>query len=310
MAINNIRDIAKQRLNIVPAEGSDIPSSTLGPSNDGKGDNPLFFTLTRNTHKGLWASWSSSKTNMRTCCNEFVAVYAQDMLGFKQNLGRFDVDQYLSSIGKGHAWVAATSIVNIRPQYGDILLAFSRGHMEVALEFDNAFLIRAAGGQGGPIRDANRKLIGGVDRIKRYRGNSPGKPVAPYNCLKFQGWVDIELFSDPATQNGQVPDWLLGWWTVTWNKQIYYYFFDSTFQVFWTQNAWEITNANSRPTFANDTAKFAVDPPNGVVMRWPNTGTVEKYISESGNLLMQGVTPGSFAVKVVSDPAFGKWTPP
>jgi hypothetical protein len=309
--INNIRDIARDKLTVVPQGEGEIPSSNNGIQNNGEGDNKLFHDWTNVWHGHLWASWKSDKNNFRTCCNEFVGVYGRK-LGFNHNLGRFPVKEYLFTIKKGHAWVASSSLPAIRPKYGDILLNWKRSHMEVALDFDGLYLLRAAAGQGGPQRDAKKNLIGGIDRIKRVWGNWPYPPL-PYDSAKFQGWVDIELFHDPGTQEGSVPDWLLGWWVVTWSNQIYYYYFNSNFEVIWTQdpNLGPITD--SPPQFYSDMASFGVvdSGTKSVAFRWCQTGTTEKYtiLNGSGDMTMIGTAPNSSALRLVNNPTFGKWKP-
>jgi hypothetical protein len=146
-----------------------------------------------------------------------------------------------------------------RPKYGDIFRPKSF-HMGISLDFDGDTWNTAESGQGGPKSKR--------DIIKRKQ--------TTFDASKLQGWVDLELYFDYPAQAGPVPDWLAGWWKVTWRGQDYYYYFDSNRQVKWTQI---LPQDTSQPLLiARDTGKFALQPPNSLTIRWGATGSVEKFV--------------------------------
>ena len=49
-------------------------------------------------------------------------------------------------------------------------------------------------------------------------------------------WTHLVRLPDPAAVAVPIPDWLPGWWKVTWRNEAYYYFFDHNFKVKWTPN--------------------------------------------------------------------------
>jgi hypothetical protein len=183
-----------------------------------------------------------------TTCNEFVGWFGRT-LGSKDYLGRFDIDTYLAKVGKGHAWVPSAK--GARPKYGDIV-RFQSFHMGVSLDFDGDKWNTVESGQGGP--KSHR------DIIKRKQ--------TTYDGTKLKGWVDIELYFVSA------PEWLVGWWEVTWRAQTYYYYFDRNFQVRWTQILPQVTS--QPPGHANDTGTFTVEGWGQVSTRWRASGSVEK----------------------------------
>ena len=111
------------------------------------------------------------------------------------------------------------------------------------------------------------------DVLRRVSGDSP------YSWQRLEGWLDIELYFGSAPQPGQVPEWLVGWWRVTWRGQTYYYYFDRNYEVKWTQVV-PYTTAQP-PLAANDTGNVTLDP-FGVTTRWSATGSVEKFSSVFG----------------------------
>ncbi len=148
-----------------------------------------------------------------TACNGFAGWYGAQ-LGSAKYLGCFDLETYLPTIGMGHAWVKSTQ--DARPQFGDIC----RHAAFVSLDFNGDIWRHADAGQGGPIRDKDKnirdkdkKLVGGRDVLKRTRG------AKPYEFKKLQGWLDLELYFDStAVAVGPAPEWLVGWWDVTWRR--------------------------------------------------------------------------------------------
>jgi hypothetical protein len=244
--MGDIRDRARDVLKAVPPFGQQITSNGATAAQ--------FTKLTGGvTHATLVKNWEGG--GIMTSCNAFVGWYA-GQLGSTKYLGRFDLETFLPSIGKGNAWVKSTPYA--RPKYGDILRHTSF-HVDVCLDFEGDVLTRAAAGQGG-------KSVG-CDILKRVRG------TGAYDYKKLQGWVDLELYFDSASPALPAPQWLLGWWKVMWRGVPYYYYFDRNNQAKWTRVAPQDTS--QPPKASNDTGSVAIDSLN-VTIRWGATGSVEK----------------------------------
>lgn len=224
-------------------------------------------------HETMEANWK--KGGIMTGCNAFVGWYAAQ-LGSQKYLGRFDLPSYLPSIGKSHAWVKSSK--NNQPQYGDILLHAGL-HVDVALGFDGKALVRMAAGQGG--RSA------GCDVLNKVRGKSD------YNPANLQGWIDLDLYFGPGAAVNPLPDWLPGWWTVTWRGDRYFYFFDRDYNVQWTRNA--PASIGQPPGAANDTGSVTMESAAAVTVRWGTTGSLERFVllPAVGSMQMKGTWNGS-----------------
>ena len=244
----NIRDRARDILSAVPPLGQQINS-------DGS-TGPLFTKMTGLTHSYLVSEWA--KGSKLTSCNAFTGWYSTT-LGSPKYLGRFDLETYLPSIGKGDAWVKSTP--DVRPKFGDIC-RHTKFHVGISLDFDGDFWNRADGGQGGPSA--------GRDVIKRIRSQET------YDYSKLQGWVDIERYFGEVAQTGlPIPDWLPGWWKVMWRGQAFYYYFDRNYQVQWTLVAPK--TSSQPPSGMRDTASVSIDSAIALTATWSATGSVEKF---------------------------------
>src|SRR3981081_60640 len=95
----------------------------------------------------------------------------------KPDHGGCDLKGIVTKAGKPEACIPPRE--DNRPQYGDIL-RHTAFHVDVALDFDDEILLRAAGGQGGKSA--------GHDIIKRIRGTSN------YDPKRIMGWIDIDLY--------------------------------------------------------------------------------------------------------------------
>jgi hypothetical protein len=248
----NIRDRARAYLDAVPETGQIN-------SNDGTG---RFEKLTGVTQAALEENWAKPPPfNSMTACNEFVGKFGAT-LGSKNYLGTFFLDTQLGKWGKGLAWVPFVAD-GPRPKYGDIFLRKKAGtkilHQGISLDFNGATWNTPEAGQGGKNT--------GYDIIKRKQTIYPGDALL--------GWVDLELYFKSAAQTGPAPEWLVGWWKVTWRGQAYYYYFDRNRQVKWTQIL--PGDTSQPPLAASDTGTSAVEPNNAVTTRWGATGSVEKF---------------------------------
>jgi hypothetical protein len=226
-----------------------------------------------------------------TACNGFVGWYAL-RLGITGITNWFQLFQSLTGGPHGNAWVPA-STKGARPKPGDIL-KHTINHVDVALGFRGNILRRVAAGQGdGTIysihprpRDAQTRAME-YDCLRRVDG------TGPYNWQNLEGWLDIDLFfgETDATADG-VPDWLVGWWRVTWRGISYFYHFGQNHEVKWTQIQPPVTAYP--PQFANDTGDFKIDQLGVIAIRWRATQAQEtfrtKYAS-SGNE-MTGMAEG------------------
>jgi hypothetical protein len=244
----DIRDTARNILSAVPPIGQQINS-------DGS-TGPLFTKMTGLTHSYLVNEWA--KGSKLTSCNAFTGWYSTT-LGSSKYLGRFDLETYLPSIGKGHAWVKSTP--DARPKFGDIC-RHTKFHVGISLDFEGDVWTHVDGGQGGPSS--------GRDVIKRIRSQQS------YDYTKLQGWVDIDLYFGGSAQTAlPVPDWLPGWWKVMWRGQAFYYYFDRNHQAKWTQVVPQ--KISQPPAFASDTASLTIDSAQALTLRWNATGSVEKF---------------------------------
>lgn len=264
--MENIRDLARKVLD------DNLPPNAVYTSNQ----NPPFYQnefsrLTNTNHLVLMANWEGG--GRMTACNGFVNWYAQQ-IGIKDITNWFNLKQALGYIYKTDAWVEPAA--GLKPKYGDIL-RHKKYHVDVALDFEGPYLVRAAAGQGdGTEHSMHRRppftqeaLLSEYDVLRRVRGDNP------YDPAKLEGWLDIELyFSSP--QFVPVPEWLVGWWKIYWRGQDYYYYFDRDYVVKWTQirpPTW-IT-----PIGESGKGTFSVDYP-FVTTKWDDTGTIERFAVE------------------------------
>ena len=222
-----------------------VPILSTDKSNGG-----LYTKYTGYTQEYLEEWWDVKKKAL-TGCNPFVGWYSGNLLG--SNLGGFQLDTILKGLGKLHTWVKSSS--GYQPGYGDICLHTGRGHMSICLGISGGRRKAVQGGMGG----------------SRLRYDSIDKSDDPWNPSAIEGWVDIESY---RAQKDNVPDWLQGWWEVTFRGDTYYYYFDLKRQVKWSE-------MRPRDIF---TPMLATDGGVGtfsnagteVTVRW-RSGTVEKY---------------------------------
>jgi hypothetical protein len=246
MAID-IRERAKEILSVVPPLGQQINSVGATAA--------LFTKLTGRTQSDLQTNWDSG--GIMTTCNEFVGWFGRE-IGSKKFLGRFDIEQELKTIGRSDAWIPASS--GERPKYGDIFRP-TKFHMGISLDFEGEMWNTVESGQGGKRT--------GYDIIKRKQQK--------WDPNLIQGWVDIEIFLGIQGQPAlPVPDWLTGWWNVTWRDQLYYYYFDRNREVKWTKV--QPQGTTQPPLMPMDTGKVTIEPLNVITVRWNATGSVEKFV--------------------------------
>lgn len=188
--LSAIRERAKvEWIDKIPPLGREVTSD---------GNMALFTELTGGApvegfpsrHAWLLDQWDV-KHKDTTTCNEFVGAYGRK-LGFVGNLGRFNIAEYLKSIGRGEAWVPSTP--DAKPKYGDIC-RFRSFHMGIALTWDYDSSAEepwtwytVESGQGG--KSSRHDII----RRKKYPdlGNLPN-PTPRYTSELLRGWVDIEI---------------------------------------------------------------------------------------------------------------------
>jgi hypothetical protein len=293
--MTNIRDKAQKILDDAVPEGKIFRSNENPPSYVN-----AFSRLTGTSHLTLMANWQAG--GYMTACNGFVNWYART-LGIKDISNWFKLKQSLVAINKGYAWVASTAN-GPRPKYGDIL-QHKGTHVDVAIGFKGNILRRAAAGQCDGLRycthprppkspmPSQAEILQEYDVLMRVSGQ------APYDWQKLEGWLDIDLYFGSTPQpGGQVPQWLIGWWNVTWRNQTYYYYFDNNYEVKWTQIL--PYSVAQPPVAANDTGDFTIQP-FGVATRWRTTGSVEQFSSVFGtnNKQMQGMCNGTDPVTAV-----------
>ena len=167
-----------------------------------------FFRYTGQPHIGLLEDWAG--TSIRTTCNEFVGKCGR-VMGATMNVGQFEIQKILAGMGKGHAWISASS--GDLPRYGDVFRP-NGFHMGVSLEVFGGGWWTVESGQGGPQT--------GCDILKR--------KIGFFHPANLRGWVDMELLIDDRPP---VPEWLLGYWTIFGYDWPYCYFFDRYYRAAW-----------------------------------------------------------------------------
>jgi hypothetical protein len=238
-----------------------------------------FTELTGTTHQTLLDNWA--KGGQLTTCNGFTGWFGRKMgVGF--GIGGFDLQGIAAKAGRPDAWVVAAD--DVYPDTGDILRHASF-HVDVALEWEGALLLRAASGQGG--KNA------GCDIIKRVGG------TAPYQSSKLQGWLDIEkLLGDATASSG--PEWFQGWWKV-WDGNTYYYYFEPLGQVSYvksrplTKNAPKYPVSRGRYRYEDSAGRLTID--------WQSVGegsTRETFWNAAPNAGMMNATSSRYSPLVAT----------
>jgi len=276
--------MATKRSQAVGILNAEVPEGRIYRSNEG-GPPYLnrFNQLTNTNHTLLLANWLGVNGIM-TACNGFVGWYA-GRLGIAGITNWFKLFQALAGGPHSDAWVPA-STKGARPKPGDILRHSNAFHVDVAIGLKGNILRRVGAGQGDgtmyslhdPKRDPKIRALE-YDCLRRVDGSGP------YNWQNLEGWLDIDLFfrETDATADA-VPDWLVGWWRVTWRGMTYFYYFDQNHEAKWTEIQPPLTTFP--PLAANDTGDFTADQFSVIAVRWRTTQAVEtlrpKYAS-SGN---------------------------
>lgn len=272
---SNIRERARILLNDIP-EDTDITSNgTSRVSTTGETMHDMFERLSNSSHESIIERWKSPDNF--TTCNGFTG-YFSTRLGSPVTLGRFDLETYLPSIGKGYAWVKSTP--DTRPKYGDIC-RYSIYHVGISLDFDGPYWKHVDSGQGG------RKI--GYDIIRR------AKTKEPYTHTMLQGWLDLDLYFDgtPPTMNGaalkqqiKVPIWLKGWWAVTCGAEKSWYKFDGDGNVY--ASAVAPSDATQPPLIVTDSGRLQIDSRDKFAVDWKTTGRYERLFHQMGTLAFTG----------------------
>jgi hypothetical protein len=252
-----IRDKAAAYLQQVPE-----PPAAIGSKSHG----PLFTRLTGTPHERMEANWKTG--GYMTACNGFTGTFAVNMGA--SGLFMFDLKGALEKEGKGYAWVK--SAPDAKPKFGDIC-RYTAFHVGVSLGFDGDYWKSADAGQGGPKA--------GQDLLRRkYRNYT-------HDWTKLQGWVDLDLYfgnvPDPNIPN---PPWLLGWWQIHWRGQYWYYYFNQSNTVMWTQQAPSSPDVVPLSMPYNQ-GQLTVTGPTSFTIVWNDSGSVETFnMQGSGNQVM------------------------
>ncbi|HEY3742923.1 MAG TPA: hypothetical protein VGL53_23915 [Bryobacteraceae bacterium] len=247
--MQRIRERAKQILKEVPAPPAQITT---------KSDPQLFARLTGGgNQKALDDAWAKGKN--LTYCNAFTGWYGSQ-LGPGPYMGVFELEKFVKDHGKARSWVASTMFN--RPKYGDIC-RHTAFHVGVSLDFEGSHWHHVDAGQGGQTAKC--------DILKRTYSSTP------YDHANLQGWVDIARYfgQDPF------PDWLAGWWNVSWRGEDLYYFFTDDWEVQWTDVAPQ--SRQMSPVAMIGKGGVEPDGPTGIVIGWE--GEVGRRVtSASGNV--------------------------
>ena len=209
-------------------------------------DDTDFYKYTGLTHTSLVKNWANG--GIQTSCNSFLTGCCTAMGA--PNLGIFELEQHLASLGKSYTWVPATS--GDRPGYGDVFRS-QKYHMGLSLGFDGDTWLTVEGGQGGPNST-------GIDSIKYKR--------QPFKPDELRGWCDMRAFLAPP------PDWLPGWWVIYAGDQVFHYHFNARYGV--SYMPWK-PSGSTAPTAPTDTGTYAVEAGDGVVVNWRAEGGTERF---------------------------------
>lgn len=201
-------------------------------------DADLFRKLTNTSHATMQADWDAG--GIMTACNGWTGYYSY-MLG-RPGLGVFDL-----ASASGDAWVPSNG--QAKPKYGDVFRSKS-WHVGVVMEcFDTEWdLIEA--GQGGKGR--------GYDILKRSR--------KPYDPNKIMGWVDIDMYLDPAElARAAIRKALKGTWNVEINGAKQFYIIAPT--------GYEVSYLDKGRKVLGSWAQEG----GNIVMKWPLAGRTEYW---------------------------------
>lgn len=84
------------------------------------------------------------------------------------------------------------------------------------------------------------------------------------------------------TPRGGLPDWILGWWRVTWRGDVYYYFFERSGIAGYTST--RPGNTAQSIAWAQDTGSATANG-NTVQVRWNATGSIERFNQDTANTM-------------------------
>ncbi|MFO1353002.1 MAG: hypothetical protein U1F68_20940 [Gammaproteobacteria bacterium] len=109
-----------------------------------------------------------------------------------------------------------------------------------------------------------------------YNWPSESKKVTFVEDLRKEFQLIDLLFATQAT-----PGWLRGWWEFKWRGSIYYYYFDTTSHVAWSQTKPQDRSVPMQHEEGRGTVAIGA-PPNGITILWRNSGSKEEFTRVSG----------------------------
>ena len=278
MTETQLRAKARTEMESAFVHGFVVPEGTAIRSNGPPAEAQQFTYLTGLDQAGLESRWVTDPNY--TTCGDFVNHFCAHLgLDWIKLLSTDDPQGYCENKGKGLAWISNNGARS--PKYGDVFKERipPNQHVGVSLDFDGGKWWTAEGGQNGKkakydsvMRKSSRTLSNGV-----------------------QGWVDLELWAACTTpQSGIVPQWLSGFWNVSWRGQTYYYYFDQHRQVRYVQFL-QMAKTLPFPGSGSSSGRFAVNNDNAVIIRWDqggDAGAIERFRR------MVGSSPISMRLKV------------
>lgn len=227
-----------------------------------------FHDFTGIWHDDMKDSWRKNKQGPKlwTACGGFAGWYAGRMGIAISDV--FELEKSLIDTNKQHAWVQASS--GAKPRVGDIL-RHTIFHVDVAAGWKGtnnkvsnewsagARLIRVAAGQSSHPRPTT-SVESEFDALKWVTGERA------YDASKLQGWLDIDLFFEPAPVPGPSLAWLEGWWKV-WDGSFYFYFFGTGGAVQYTKT--QPANTRVAPKYPANRGRYSYDAANNkLVVTW------------------------------------------
>lgn len=197
-----------------------------------------------------------------TGCNSFAGQIIR--LAGGPGIGGMDLRASLDGVGRPAAWIPAGG--KAMPKNGDVL-DFGGQHIGMTYNpnpADSSFR-HIDGGQGGPGT-----------------GSPPGHDVIQYGQAPFsavRGWADVDLLFGAAAADSTAPDWLAGWWTLTWQGTKYWYYFGGG--GFVQYQKFPPDKKQLSQFQKHDAGSFTMTGPNSCTVKWRITGSVEKWTQES-----------------------------
>ncbi len=246
-----------------------IPSGAEGIRSDAK-PQPYnkFYNLTYMTHE-------SFKSGKATSCNLYTQHFARRVLGLA-DVYSLHLDSHVQKFGRQLAYLKPAT--GASPKYGDIVCMRTPAKTEFGAAGAHTFLSRQYTDARWLTADAGQNNGKEYDRIKLLESHKIDGTIV--------GWLDLDLLWElfcPKPHPQPVKSWAIGLWAVNFQGWNYFYYFDPSHEVYYTQTALESLSEPMGPSFMpqgfNPLGQGRWAHVNGetVLTRWYKTGTMERF---------------------------------